>query len=153
MKELLLRNHPSAKSVSILLRNNSAATWTEALSRNEHVKEMTLNFRYYKGSGRNLDSLLRVISTRDILEEVTLHWSTNRSLVLADRFLQSIQLNPVIHTVKLASVDVSGTSLACFLDAATSVTDLCIHGCELEETWRDKGVTDLAASFQRNTRI
>jgi hypothetical protein len=129
----------------------SAATWSEGLSRNEHVRDITFSFGYYEESGRNLESLLRVIATRDILEEVTLNWSTNGP-ELVDRFLQSIQLNPMIHTVKLAHVQIAGTSLACFLNAATSDTTFEIFVCTVEASERDQGLIDLAAAFQRNTR-
>jgi hypothetical protein len=98
--------------------------------------------------------LLRVISTRNILEEVTLHgYRLVNAVELVPRFLHSFRLNSAIHTVKLVFVKVSGTALADFLDAASSVTTFGIHDCRMEASERDQGVIDLATSLQRNRWI
>jgi hypothetical protein len=55
--------------------------------------------------------------------------------------------------VKLWNVEISGTVLACFLDAATSVTTLAIAHCALEARREGHGAIDFAASLQRNTQI
>jgi hypothetical protein len=149
---LLQRNDPKEDRADILLRDTSIsdAAWSRALSRNRRVKEIKLDL--YGAEGRNWDLLLRAISTRDILEKVTLSAGPDTPK-LAVRFLQSIQLNPAIRTLSLWNVHVSGNVLADFLDTATSVTDLGIHGCEMKIAERGKGVIDLAASIQRSTWI
>jgi hypothetical protein len=151
---LLRRNHPSHGDdfgyIDLSSNEISVEEWSEALSRDKYVTTICVHLPGM--IERNWDSLLRAISTRDILENVTLSMQTNCPKLVA-RFLRSIQLNPAIHSIILSRVQVSGTVLAGFLDAATSVTDLCIHGCEMEEAERDQGVIDVAASIQRNTRI
>jgi hypothetical protein len=99
--------------------------------------------------GQNWDPLLQVLATRVRTEEVRLiGWGRPK---LVGQFLQSIQLNPAIHTVKLKCAEVS--ALAGFLDAATSVTTLEVNRCNMEASELHQGVIDLAASIQRSTRI
>jgi hypothetical protein len=136
----------------------SGEEWTEAISRNEHVRQIT--FHFFNERGRNFDVLLRAISTRDILEDVTLfpirvefNSRTRNYPELLTSFLQSIQLNPAIQTVRLMSTEVSGTELARFLDAATSVTKFEISRCKMKASERKQGMIDLAAAIQRNTNI
>jgi hypothetical protein len=69
------------------------------------------------------------------------------------RFFQSILLNPAIHSVTLSRGKLAGSVIAGFLDVVTSVTTFGIYDCVVEESKRDQGVIDLAASIQRNTRI
>jgi hypothetical protein len=137
-----------------ILRNHlSAEEWADVLSPSEHVKTIEFYLCHAESAEtRNVDSLLRIIATRDILEEVKLFGPTRRP-ELIDRFLLSIQLNPAIHTVRLFYVEVSGTALAGFLDAATSVTTFELHDCSMDAAEREQGVIDLAASMQRNTRV
>jgi hypothetical protein len=63
---------------------------------------------------------------------------------LVDRFLQSIQLNPAIHAVKLLHFRISGTALASFLDAATSVTTFEIDVA----TWKHRNETKVRSILQ-----
>jgi hypothetical protein len=160
--ELLRRNSPNADHAEISLRLTeiSDAELSDALSRNQHVKTIELELPDADEQGRNWDLLLRGISTRAILNEINLstqfYWPRNPP-EMAERFLQSIQLNPSIHTVRLCSVRVSRTALASFLDEATYITTFGIHGSidglNREASEVDQGAIDLASSIQRNTRI
>jgi hypothetical protein len=67
-----------------------------------------IKFYLTSAEGQNWDSLLRVIATRDILEEVVLSavllsYTPRNHPELFTPFLQSIQQNPSIHTVKRES--------------------------------------------------
>jgi hypothetical protein len=151
--ELLRRNDPNDEYAYINLTADeriSNKEWSDALSRNQHVKGIT--FCFASANGRNLDSLLQIVSARDILEEVKLVGEFNPPK-LAARFLQSIQLNSAIHTVKLRNVDVSGAALARFLDMATSVTTLDLENCHMDASQQEQGMMDIAAAIQRNTWI
>jgi hypothetical protein len=150
--KVLRREDPNYRYdyAEIVLRRSSDEEWSRALSRNKVWKKIC----FYLGGagGRNWDSVLRVVLTRDILEEVTL-WAFENPPEMVTRFLQSMQLNPVIHTVTLSHVQFAATALAHFLDAATSVTTLEMRGCCMEASDREQGVIALAAAIQRNVHI
>jgi hypothetical protein len=149
----LLGNDPSEVFATIDL--NTATTvsdeqWSEALSRNEHVKWLTFDLGWGADEGLNWDLLLREVETRAILEDVALYHGRPE---LTTRFLIAIQRNPVIHTVELGVVQFSGTALASFLDEATAVTTFEMGACVMEASEQDQGMINLKASIQRNTRI
>jgi hypothetical protein len=126
--------------------------WSKALSRNRHVKEVHVCL-HGRAERQNLDPLLQVLATHGRTEKLTLSVDHSLPPEVVGRFLHSIQLNPAIHTVELHCSHVSGTALACILDAATSVTTFKIFRLPMEASERRQGAIDLAASMQRNTRI
>jgi hypothetical protein len=101
------------------------------------------------------DSLLRVIAARQCLEEIDLRddFSEYDRRNPSDRiipFLLAIQQNPSIQIVGFHSLQLSGDSMASFLDTATSVTELEIRICRLEVT---EDALAIAAALQRNRNI
>lgn len=150
--EQLRRNDPGVTYVHIPLavdHNVTDAEWSEALQANEHVKKITFDFS--RMVEHHWDLLLRVIAMRGNLEEVTL-WNHSPNEV-TNRFLQAIQQNSAIQTVSLSGLRLSGTSIASFLDSATTVTSLRFINCGMEASERERGSLELAAAIQRNTNI
>ena len=86
--EQLRLNDPGDADIVIWLRNSSDAKLSEALRANKHVKKITLAF--HDVGNTNWNSLLRVIATHAILDEVGLMDSFESAM---DSF-DSAQRNP-----------------------------------------------------------
>jgi hypothetical protein len=152
---LLRQNDPSQTDLYFQLRYTSDEELSKALRANEHVKKITF---YFGGNGNtNWNSLLREIAAHKILEKVTLedHLIALRRIPsdVTNRFLQAIQINPAIQTVRLDYLRLSGTSIASFLESATFVKTFELHNCDMEDSESEQGSMELAAAIQRNTNI
>jgi hypothetical protein len=150
---LLLRNDPRVTCVRILLRYFDDDELSEALRMNEHVSHIQLNF-YDLTSITNWDSLLRVLSTREILENVALQmrsiYRTEGETELVTPFLLAIQQNPSMLNVEFNALLLSGDAMASFIDSAPSLTELSIRTCDMVAPG---GVLAVAAALRRNTNI
>jgi hypothetical protein len=151
----LRRNDPSKTRVAIVLgESTDEVELAEALQANNHVKEITLSLWGLANNNSNWELLLRVLATRETLERVFLwddHGSAHRNPPeRISPFLLAIQQNPRVQTVHLEYLKLYGDSMASFLDAATSITALKIHNCDLEAPG---GAFAVAAALQRNTNI
>jgi hypothetical protein len=156
----LRRNDPSETDVDITLRyfSDDIHSISEALQANDHVNMIEFDFtdlhsRYFID---NIDweLLLRVIAIRENLEQVHLIDAFGVSFRNpSDRivpFLLAIQQNGRVQTVSFEFLQLSGDSMASFLDTATSVTELNLYVCRVQ------GPADalaIAAALQRNKNI
>jgi hypothetical protein len=152
----LLENNPRETFFKFHLQHFNSDDLSEALRTNEHVKIIELEFLGLTNNS-NWDSLLRVIATREILENVTLRGGLNiRGLPrfynfdLVPPFLLAIQQNPRIQSVAFSSLHLSGNVIASFLDTATFVTTLELGEGDM---LAPGGVLAVAAALQRNTNI
>jgi hypothetical protein len=125
--QVLRENSPTRRNIFFALEGESLSDLelAQALQVNEHVRELRINTRGMWDC--SWDSLLRVIVTREILHQIGIgdydddddpHFVMTRT----HKFLQAIQMNSAIQTVILLKVRVSSTSIASFLDAASSIT-------------------------------
>jgi hypothetical protein len=153
--ELLLRNDPSETEVCIRLRNfTDDVALSEALPANNHVNTIVLYLNDLLRSNHtsNWDSLLRILTTRENLKEVSLRDDAvirnPRARVVP--FLLALQQNRRIQTVNFHYLQLSGDSMVAFLDAATSITALKLWRCDMEAPG---GALAVAAALQRNTNI
>jgi hypothetical protein len=155
--ERLRRNDPSETFVNIWLRNfTDDVALSEALQANDHVKYIYLDFKGLTNTNTNWDSLLRVLAMRENLKIVDMRddddnrgWERNSPERVAP-FVLALQQNPKIYAVMFSGLQLSGDSMASFIDAATSDTILSIRECELEAPG---GVVAVAAALQRNKNI
>jgi hypothetical protein len=138
------------------LRDMSDTDISERLAagaRHRHIQSFQIDLQVMGVVPNQL--LLRALSTRKKLEEVTLIDHEDPSLRNdAERvtpFLQAIQRNSSIHAVHLESV--SGKSAASFLNTATSVTSFSMIKCDVAASGGVQGAQELAASLQRNVNI
>lgn len=153
--QILRRNDPGNTNIYIALDVNADVEFSEALEANEHVNKITLDLRGMRG---HWDSLLRVISTCGNLGEVCLrdHYEAEQRNPpeATTCFFSAIQQNPAIHVVHLNDARLSGTSLASFLDTATSVTTFGLDRCDMGAFERERGgLRELSSSLQRNRKI
>jgi hypothetical protein len=154
--ELLRRNDPSQTDVGIRLREWSDNALSEALQANNHVNYIDLDITGVVNVNSNWNSLLRVLATRENLEKFYLFdfdyhgvQSPHRDRVTP--FLLALQQNHSIRTLILNGLQLSGDSLAAFLDSATSVTAVLeLVCCEMDAPG---GAFAIAAALQRNTNI
>jgi hypothetical protein len=168
---LLRDNNPQQTLVELKLRYfTDDNELSEALQANNHVNNIHLDLRgmdlvdlralRLNSLGleglvlRGFDSLKRALATRENLEKVHLNddsdydWRIHFDRVTP--FLLAIQENHRVQTVDLERLQLSGESLATFVDNATSVTKLSLSFCGM------KSLADahtIAAALQRNTNI
>ena len=149
----LRENQPGVTEVFIDLHHFAHSDeLSEALQSNTFVNKIGLALAYAELESivSNWTPLLRIIATREILEEVSLrgtkgHYEFER---VAPFFL-AIQQNPRIHTVNFDRVQLPGDSTVSLLDTATSLRTLGISECDIEAP----GSLAIGAALQRNSNI
>jgi hypothetical protein len=153
----LRRNDPSETDVRIELSDFSddrIVPWlAEALHANDHVTSLDLGITGLpRMTNTNWDSLLRVIAERENLGKVNMDdcpgVGRRNPPERIIPFLLAIQQNPSVQCMSFYYVQLSGDSMASFIDNATSVTELILYGCGLEAP-----ADALAAALERNTNI
>jgi hypothetical protein len=152
----LRRNNPSETDFKTCLSHFSDDDdLTEALRTNDHVNDIFLCLGELPDIDSNWDSLLRALATRENLEKVSLNDDhredgTRNPPERVTPFLLAMQQNPSMHTVRLEDLQLSGDSIASFLDTAAFVTTLELVGCDMEAPGSLRAV---AAALKRNTNI
>jgi hypothetical protein len=151
--DFLRRNDPTT-FLQIRLREFLDDALSEALQANDHVNYLWLNLNGLANDNFNWDLLLRVLATREALRTVLLcdeyAVAQRNSPDRITQFVLALQQNPRIETMTFYNLQLSGASMAAYLDTAPSVTTLCIHGCGMEAPG---GVLAVADALQRNTNI
>jgi hypothetical protein len=157
--EQLRENRSTRRSIKICLNDASLSDHELALAlqANEHVRDLHFIIQGTRRCG--WESLLRVIATREILTHVAV-WGhvdddedPQAQTTRTNKFLHAIQVNSAIQVVILVDVRVSAASIASFLLAATSVTELVLLGIRMEANERERGARELAAALQCNTHV
>jgi hypothetical protein len=147
----LRQNDPSITSFENILQRFDDEL-LEALRMNEHINHIHLHL-HGLAENSNWDSLLRVLATREILVKVELS-SFEEDDTCTDRvtrpFLLALQQNPSLQTAGFTCLQLSGESMASFIDSATSLTELSIIGCAMVAPG---GALAIAAALQLNTNI
>jgi hypothetical protein len=127
---------------------------SDALQANNHASTIFLDFCGLGRSNVNWESLLRVIALRENLEKVglgdTFDAGQRNPPDRITPFLLAIQQNPRVKIVGLYCLQLSGISLASFLDGARSVTELQLFRCDMEAS---ADALAIGAALQRNTTI
>ena len=151
----LRQNDPDNTAISIPLRfETSDAALAQALQQNPFV---TVIVFYLDGVLRHevadWRSLLRVLETRENLEQVSLFSSyRNTGAALLGGFLQAIRRNASIRSVGLSSSLLPAAAVSCFVGSATSVSTLSITSFGMMEQPQE-GISDLVAALQSNSSI
>jgi hypothetical protein len=157
--ETLRENSPTVRLICFSLDDESLSDHelAQALEANEHVRGLIIIDNGMRDC--SWDSLLRVIATREILEDIAIgdsveddegsHFVTTRT----NKFLQAIRVNPAIRSVHFNNIRVLGVSIASFLDAATFITRFHLLDVRMEAHEQERGAEEIAAALQRNTHI
>jgi hypothetical protein len=149
---MMENNYPNETLLYIDLRGFSDDALSEVLRTNQHVKRIKL---YLGGleNNTNWDLSLSVVATRENLEGVCLEdrpYDVYRNPPeRVAPFVLAIQQNPRVQSVGLIDLQLSGNSLASFIDTATSVSTLEISECGMDASAGAR----VAAALQRNTSV
>ena len=153
--DLLRRNDPTTTSIRIWLHGEpSDAELALALDQNPIITAITVSLE--AAQDWNWDSLLRVIETRDNLENVSLVGGASAgrnapaAFILA--FFRAIQQNAYIRFVGLFSLRLPA-DISTLVEIASSIKTFVLLRCVMEPAEREQGARDLAMALQRNTSI
>jgi hypothetical protein len=150
----LRQNDPSETVVEILLRDFSDNELSEALQSNTFVVDVTVDLSGLANNATNWNSLLRILATREKLVKVCILDEDERGArnppERVTPFLLAIQQNPSLKWLDLAYLDLSGDSMASFVDTATSIAILELSCCCMKALG---GASAVAAALQCNTHI